>query len=78
MYRRFDSGGHINDMVQAPPRNRPMLRPNETRGDAGSGNSITGTDAKHAEDVAEKEGQSSFALHFLSRKLLSEPKMVST
>ena len=67
----------LNDMVQAPPRNRPMLRPNETRGDAGSGNSITGTDAKHAEDVAEKEGQSSFALHFLSRKLLSEPKMVS-
>ena len=67
----------LSDMVQAPPRRRPMLRPNETRGDAGSGNSITGCDAAHEEDVAEKEGQTSFALHFLSRKLLSEPKMVS-
>jgi len=67
----------LSEMVQAPPRRRPMLRPNETRGDAGSGNQITNTKAMHVEDAYEKDDKDGFALHFLSRKLLSEPKMIS-
>eukprot|EP00943_MAST-04B_sp_MAST-4B-sp1_P002176 g2176.t1 len=67
----------LTTLVQAPPRDRPILRPNEVRGDAGDGNQITGKKTAHAEDVAEAKGQDSFALHFLTLKLLSEPKIVS-
>ena len=31
----------LTTLVQAPPRDRPLLRPNEVRGDAGDGNQIT-------------------------------------
>eukprot|EP00946_MAST-07B_sp_MAST-7B-sp1_P003123 g3123.t1 len=54
-----------------------MRQYGEIRGDAGSGNVITGTNMPYSEDSAEADGSSGFALFFLSRKLLSEPKMVS-
>ena len=64
------------DLVQVAPRGRSELRPGQARGFAGGKNSFTGTNAPHEEDVAESEGKDSFALFFLSQKLLSEPKMV--
>ena len=67
----------LTTLVQAPPRDRPLLRPNEVRGDAGDGNQITGKKTAHVEDLAEAKGEDSFALHFLTLKLLSEPKIVS-
>ena len=69
----------LPEMVQAPPRNRPMLRPDEVRGQAAPGdeNEMTRKKGPHAEDVAEAKGEDSFALHFLTHKLLSEPKIVS-
>ena len=65
----------LSNLVQAPPRSRPQLRPGEVRGNAGGGNEITGKDAPYAEDVAETKGEDGFALHFLTLKLLSEPKI---
>jgi adenylate kinase family enzyme len=65
----------LSNLVQAPPRSRPQLRPGEVRGNAGSGNEITGKDTPYAEDVAETNGENGFALHFLTLKLLSEPKI---
>ena len=60
----------LTTLVQAPPRDRPLLRPNEVRGDAGDGNQITGKKTAHVEDLAEAKGEDSFALHFFNFKIV--------